>query len=103
MLTQYSGLILALLNHSPVLTSITVTFTFTPVKPDDFAAQCAPLMAAVDIALAVHTARPSIRCRLRVDLDGKPFVDVVALIQAAMPHSYGSGRLTSETYCLQST
>ncbi|KAJ7157364.1 hypothetical protein C8R46DRAFT_1355706 [Mycena filopes] len=101
MLTKYSGLILTILDHSPVLASITVTFTFTSarVNPDEFADWCGTGMTAVDTALAVHATRPSIRYRLRVnpvDLDGNPFV---ALIKASMPQAYGSGRLALEASC----
>ncbi|KAJ7157379.1 hypothetical protein C8R46DRAFT_1114312 [Mycena filopes] len=97
MFTQHSGLILTILDHSPVLASITVTFKLTPVNFDEFD-WCGPLMTAVDTALAVHATRPSIRYRLRVnpaDLDGNPFV---ALIKASMPQAYGGGRLALEAF-----
>ncbi|KAJ7157382.1 hypothetical protein C8R46DRAFT_1114331 [Mycena filopes] len=102
----FSDFILAVMDHSPVLEDLTVTFTRTPRNPDEMPDRWAPLLTALDTALAgPHTnTRPSIRWRFDLDLDGEdegsrgPFVEFMSLMQGAMPLAHTDGRLALEAY-----
>ncbi|KAJ7157386.1 hypothetical protein C8R46DRAFT_1114344 [Mycena filopes] len=101
-----SDFILDVLDRSPILTDLTFTLTRTPKTLNKVPKKQSQSMPALDSALALHPARPSIRWRFDLDLDGEDagsrgdFVQLVALMQSALPQAHAGGRLVFKTYVL---
>ncbi|KAJ7731229.1 hypothetical protein B0H16DRAFT_204660 [Mycena metata] len=98
-----SNLMSIVLDCSPLLTDLTVSFTDIP-KDDSKLFISAKLLNRLDCAVVAHPASPSIRWRLNLDLGGVDvkhrgrFVDLVGLVQSSMPQTHGEGRLMVEAY-----